>query len=219
MIPTPGHERRTTDPLQESSRADLTPRQLEQTTMFDFGEYYTRGLTYTEFLDRYATDEQRRKWDAFYTHVSLTDPQRETLARFTRDMNVLVLSGAWCGDCVNQCPIFEHFTQVNGRIQIRYFDRDDHPELTKELETCGGARVPSVVFLSEDNYVCGRYGDRTLAKYRQVAAEVTGEACSSGLLAPGDPLTVAVVQDWLNEFERIQLMLRTSGRLRKRHGD
>ena len=27
------------------------------------------------------------------------------------------------------------------------------------------------------------------------------------------------VQEWLDEFERIQLMLRTSGRLRQKHGD
>jgi len=28
-----------------------------------------------------------------------------------------------------------------------------------------------------------------------------------------------VVQDWLNEFERVQWILRTSGRLRKLHND
>ena len=28
-----------------------------------------------------------------------------------------------------------------------------------------------------------------------------------------------ITQDWLNEFERMQLMLRFSGRLRQLHGD
>ena len=32
-------------------------------------------------------------------------------------------------------------------------------------------------------------------------------------------LVPAVVQDWLDEFERIQWMLRTSSRLRQLHGD
>jgi hypothetical protein len=29
----------------------------------------------------------------------------------------------------------------------------------------------------------------------------------------------ATVQDWLDEIERVQLMLRLSGRLRQKHGD
>jgi hypothetical protein len=36
---------------------------------------------------------------------------------------------------------------------------------------------------------------------------------------PGDPLLALVTQDWLNEFERIQWLLRLSPRLRQLHGD
>ena len=83
----------------------------------------------------------------------------------------------------------------------------------------GAARVPSVVFLSEDGHVCGRYGDRTLSKYRQMTADFAGAACPTGLGSPERTLLDAVVQEWLNEFQRIQLMLRTSARLRKLHND
>jgi hypothetical protein len=31
--------------------------------------------------------------------------------------------------------------------------------------------------------------------------------------------TAATLQDWLDEFERVQLMLRLSTRLRQKHGD
>jgi hypothetical protein len=78
--------------------------------------------------------------------------------------------------------------------------------------------VPTVVFLSEDGHVCGRFGDRTLSKYRSMMANHAGPACPSGLAVEGS-LTDAVVQDWLNEFERIHWMLRTSSRLRQLHGD
>ena len=80
--------------------------------------------------------------------------------------------------------------------------------------------MPSVLFLSEDGYPCGRYGDRTLSKYRQMAATQLGAACCRR--ASSVPTTVrsaAVTQEWLDEFERIQWMLRTSGRLRTLHGD
>ena len=133
-------------------------------------------------------------------------------------MKVLVLAGAWCGNCVNQCPIFDRFSAVNPRVQLRLADRDAAPELSGALSTCGGARVPTVVFLSEDGQFCGRYGDRTLSRYRWLVANLQGAGCPTGL-ADESELTRSVVQDWLNEFERIQWMLRTSSRLRQLHRD
>jgi hypothetical protein len=186
--------------------------------MLNIASTFERGLAYAAFLDRYASSEQRRRWDDFYATVKLTGDQLALLQSWTRTMKVLVVAGTWCGDCVNQCPIFEHFATACPRLDIRYFDRDDNPDLTAELQTCGGARVPTVVFLSEDGHVCGRYGDRTLSRYRSVVANLTGAACPTGLFQELS-LTELVVQDWLNEFERIQWMLRTSSRLRQLHGD
>lgn len=186
--------------------------------MIDFGEEFHKGLYYEDFLDRYATPEQRRRWDTAFEHFVLSDVQKELLRSFKREMKVLVLAGTWCGDCVEQCPIFARFAEVTDTIGLRFFDRDDQPVMAKALQICGAARVPAVMFLSEDNYPCGRSGDRTLSKYRKMAADLTGAACPTGL-ARDEELAAAVVQDWLDEFERIQLMLRTSGRLRQKHGD
>jgi thiol-disulfide isomerase/thioredoxin len=186
--------------------------------MLEFGHEFDKGQYYDDFLDRYATPEQRNRWDAVYGRVVLTETQTALLKSFTRDMKVLVLAGTWCGDCVEQCPIFARFAEQTGTIALRFFDRDDQPVMAKALQICGAARVPAVMFLSEDDFPCGRYGDRTLSKYRRMASDLTGAACPTGL-GRDDELTAAVVQDWLDEFERIQLMLRTSGRLRQKHGD
>ena len=135
------------------------------------------------------------------------------------DVAVLCLAGAWCGDCVNQCPIFDHFAAASERIAMRYLDRDTHPGLADELKICGGARVPVLVFLSEDDLEVARFGERTLSKYRQMAADQLGPACPTGIVGPAKDLLEAVIQDWLDIFERVQLILRTSARLRKKHGD
>lgn len=185
----------------------------------NYSALFAAGLPYQQFLEHHGTDEHRRRWQNFYEQVTLTDEQRQLLQSFTRDMKALVLAGAWCGDCVNQCPIFEHFAVATPRIQIRYLDRDAHPEFATELSICGGARVPMVVFLSEDDLPCGRAGDRTLSKYRQMAGSLGGAVCPTGLIPDSEHMTAAVVQEWLNEFERIQWMLRTSSRLRQKHGD
>lgn len=186
----------------------------------DFAAKFPTGLTYDDFLAQYGNADQRARWAAFHASVTLTSAQRDLLAGFRREMKVLCLAGAWCGDCVNQCPIFDHFRRACPLIDSRYFDRDAHPDLAAALSICGGARVPVVVFLSEDGQQVGWYGDRTLSKYRHMAAEQLGAACPSGLVLAGSGgLTAAITQDWLNEFERVQLVLRTSARLRKLHGD
>ncbi len=185
----------------------------------NFHDIFNDGLSYEEFLARYGSDEHQRRWQAVHDKVRLTSAQQELLGSFERQMKVLVSAGAWCGDCVNQCPIFDHFAAANDKIRIRYFDRDDVPDLATAISTCGAPRVPSVLFLSEDDHVCGRYGDRTLSKYRQMVAELAGVACASGIAPPEQSLLESVTQEWLNEFERIQWMLRTSGRLRQLHGD
>lgn len=187
----------------------------------DFAATYLAGFSYQDFLSRYGTDEHRRRWADVHARVTLTPPQRDLLLGFKRHMKLLVMAGAWCGDCVNQCPIFEHFAAAapSGVIETRYVDRDAHAALAAELSVCGAARVPAVLFLSEDDQPIGRYGDRTLSKYRQVAVDQLGPSCPSGIVPPQQSLLDAVVQDWLNEFERLQLMLRTSPRLRQKHGD
>ena len=186
----------------------------------DFAAAFENGLTYSDFLTTHGTADHQQRWAAVHEQVNLTDAQRDVLAGFVRDMKVFVVAGTWCGDCVNQCPIFDQLASVaSGKIDLRFFDRDQHSELADALSTCGAPRVPSALFLSEDNFVCGRYGDRTLAKYRDMAATQLGAACPSGIGGADQSLLDRVTQEWLDEFERIQLMLRLSGRLRKLHND
>lgn len=73
--------------------------------------------------------------------------------------------------------------------------------------------MPVVVFLSEDFQEVSRYGERTLAQYRQLARESLGAACLTGIGGVSAMLD-EIVQNWLDEFERAQLVLRLSPRLR-----
>jgi thiol-disulfide isomerase/thioredoxin len=151
--------------------------------------------------------------------MSLGGEQAALLAGFVRKMPVLCLAGAWCGDCINQCPIFEHFAAAAPVIQVRYIDRDEHADAQRELQINGGNRVPVVVFFSEDGLEVARYGERTLSKYRQMMRDQMGPSCPTGIVLPGDPLPALATQDWLDEFERVQWLLRLSPRLRQMHGD
>lgn len=193
----------------------------------NFASYFDAALSYADFLQKYGTPPQRDNWRAVYDRAKLTAEQQATLSRFKRRMQVLCFAGAWCGDCVDQCPLLQRIAEATETIDLRFVDRDADDALKAEMTLCGGARVPQVVFLDEEGQFVGRYGDRTLAKYRTLVAKldgatgahVPGAACPTGLFGPDDELLAATLADWFREFERIQWMLRTSARLRQKHGD
>lgn len=167
-----------------------------------------------------GTPDQQAKWNAIYEQASLTNEQRTLIGGFSRTMNVLVSSGTWCGDCVQQCPLLARIAEANpDRIHLRFVDRDEHADLAERIKINDGLRVPTALFLAEDFHFLGLLGDRTLTRYRAVAARHLGPACPlPGAPVPPEELA-ATLQDWLDEFERIQLMLRLSPRLRELHGD
>ncbi len=165
---------------------------------------FDAALSYHDFLARHATPDQRSRWDAFHARVTLTPAQTAVLGSFVRRMPVLVLAGAWCGDCVNQCPIFAHFAAAAPSLDLRFLDRDSRPDIAAHLKVCGGQRVPVAAFFSEDFSPVLFYGDRTLSAYRA---------------APLADQIAAVASDWLDQFERVHLILRLSARLRQIHGD
>jgi thiol-disulfide isomerase/thioredoxin len=185
----------------------------------NFFDRFEAGLPMAEFTAKYGSSSHQARWKQTFDAIALTDAQKTLLGAFTREMNVLVLAGVWCGDCSGQCPIFDRFVEAAPRIRVRYIDRDEHADVQRELQVNGGNRVPVAVFYSEDGVEVARYGERTLSKYRQMMRDFAGPSCPVGQSAPGDPLLSQVVQDWLNEFERVQWILRLSPRLRTRHGD
>ena len=180
---------------------------------------FEAGRSYGDYV-RTGTPDQQRNWGAFHAQAGITDSQRSLLAGFTRRMHVVVSSGMWCGDCVQQCPFFDHIEKANpGKIAVRFVDRDEQAGFAGAIRICGGMRVPVVVFANEDFDFVSLLGDRTLTRYRALAARQLGPSCPlPGAAVPADEIA-ATLSDWVGEFERVQLLLRLSTKLRERHGD
>jgi len=180
---------------------------------------FEHALPMSEFLAHYGSEGDRVRWQTVYERVHLTQVQRTLLGRFQRVTNVLVLAGAWCGDCANQCPIFERFAEAAPVLNVRFIDRDEHAGVQQLLQINGGNRVPVVVFFSEDGYEVARHGERQLGQYRTMMAQQLGESFPDDVDVSSESLLTRVMQDWLEEFERVQWLLRLSPRLRQRHRD
>jgi thiol-disulfide isomerase/thioredoxin len=197
---------------QASYHCSMIPTELLQAK-------FEAALSYEDYV-RTGTPEQQRRWNAIYQAAGLSDPQRRLVEAMTRSMRLLVVSGIWCGDCVEQCPLLARIAEANpNRVFLRLLERDQHQDLSQRLRINQGDRVPMALLLAEDCAFCAAFGDRTLARYRALAAQRLGPACPIGLAVPPQEQLVATLQDWLNEIERVQLMLRLSPRLRQKHGD
>ena len=178
---------------------------------------FTAGLPYEQYVASGKPHEQAN-WHAFSERVSLTAAQNELIGGFTRRVNVLCISGTWCGDCVQQVPFLDHIHRANPeRIAVRYLDRDANPDLSIPLKICGGTRVPITLWLNEDWDFLGYMGDRTLSRYRALAAKQLGGACPlPGAPVPPDEIAVQLAE-YVGEFERAHLMLRLSTKMRQRY--
>ena len=158
-------------------------------------------------------------WRKNDSRTKLTSSQITLLGSFVREIKVLVLSGIWCGDCAVQGPMLATIADGSDRIDLRWLDRDAKPELVEHFAINAGHRVPTVLFMAEDYVPVSILGDRTLTRYRSIASRQLGAACDiPGVLVAEDEYN-ATLQEWLNEFERVQLLLRLSARLRQKHGD
>jgi len=152
-------------------------------------------------------------------NIVLPDAQRATIEAFTRRMPVLVYSGVWCGDCVRQGPMFQTLAEANPCIDLRFYEREDGCDLGENLRINGAMKVPVVVFLSEDFYELGRFGDRLLSVYRRMALQQLGPSCETGPIASPANELEAELCEWGDVFERMHLILRLSPHLRERYGD
>lgn len=184
---------------------------------------FETGLEYPAYL-KSGKPDQLESWKHFEQaardHASLTSQQRASLHDFARTIHVLVLSGLWCGDCVAQVPLI-HIIADNRpeRIRVRYLDRDLHLDLAEQVRICGGLRVPTVIFASEDFEFVALAGDKSLSRLRALAAKALGASCPLPTAQVEYDEITATMEDWLREIERVHLTLRLSPKLRQRHGD
>ena len=180
--------------------------------------HFEMALDYDAFL-KGSNPELAQRWiDSANRTPSLTEDQLDRLRGYDREMNVLMYGGAWCGDCARTGPMLKGIVDACGeKVDLRIIDREASEELQDELRILGALRVPVVVFLSEDFWEVGRFGDRVLTVYRAKAARETGRAFKAAILAPG--ALASEMGEWVDIFERMLIMLRLSPPLRRRHGD
>ena len=184
-------------------------------------ECFQRGLAFREFVATGDAQGHRGPWDQRYAQVELDPAQRAMVESFEREMRVLCMTGTWCGDCALQGSAMARIAEANPtRISLRFIPRgEDFAEVVTAVRMNAGFRVPMTFFMAEDFEPVALFGDRTLSRYRSMARKQLPPMDTGATPpAPADPVR-EVLREVLEEFERVQLLLRLSPRLRQMHGD
>ena len=180
--------------------------------------YWEMASEYEAYLQDSDPEKVPRWKDSEGRIPELTAEQLERLQGYDRELNVLFYCGVWCGDCSRQGPMLKKIADACGdKVSVRFIERDASEELQDELRILGALRVPMVVFLSEDFWEVGRFGERTLSVYRSKAAREIGRGADAGILVPN--ARERELAEWVDIFERVLIMLRLAPPLRRRHGD
>jgi hypothetical protein len=182
---------------------------------------FDQGLTYADFVALGDAEGHRMPWDQRYGQLALNDDQATLVGGFTRKIHVLCLTGTWCGDCALQGSAMQRIAEANpDKIDLRFLLRsEEHADLVVKSQINAGFRVPVAWFMAEDFEPVSWFGDRTLSRYRAMARKAIGPEVQATLPPPpADPVR-EVLAEVLEEFERVHLLLRLSGRLREKHGD
>ena len=105
-------------------------------------------------------------------------------------------------------------------IDLRFLLRHErHADLIVKAPINAGFRVPVTWFMAEDFEPAAVFGDRTLSRYRAMARkQLPPDQANVSAPPPADPVR-EVLREVLDLFERVQLMLRLSPRLRQKYGD
>lgn len=178
------------------------------------------ALPYEAFVALGEAEGMRGPWDERYGRLELTDDQRNLVQSWTRPMKVLCLTGRWCGDCALQGSAMQRIAEANSLIELRFIQRDEeHADIVVPSQINAGFRVPVTWWMSEDGEPVYSFGDRSLSRYRSMAGKQLPPNQNPVLAAPpADPVR-EVLNEMIDEFERVHLILRLSPRLRQLHGD
>jgi hypothetical protein len=181
---------------------------------------FDQALPFDDYVALGEPSGHHHQWRERYGRLALDEAQHALLDSFTRPINVLCLTGNWCGDCALQGAAMQRIADGNPtRITLRFIPRcEEHADLIVPNQINGGFRVPVTWFMAEDMEIVSRFGDRTLSRYRSLAQKALGEESNVHAAPPADPVR-EVLREVLAEFERVHLLLRLSPRLRAKHGD
>ena len=109
---------------------------------------FDQAVPYAPFVVSGEPLGHRMQWDQRYSQLELTSDQHNLVASFTRKINILTLTGTWCGDCALQGAALQRLAEANDNITLRFLPKaEEHADLIVKSAINAGFRVPVTWFM------------------------------------------------------------------------
>ena len=149
-------------------------------------EEFEQGLTYEDYKKEMTRNRER--FEANEQTVELSGDDLQFFAQLPQPLNVLVLAEDWCGDVIANLPVLGRLAVGTGKLAIRVFPRDQHPDLMDQYLNGEFRSIPVFVFFDQAFNEIGRWIERP-ARISELMADLRRDVFAR------DPLLAGVAPD------------------------
>lgn len=142
--------------------------------LIDWPTLFETGATYDVWVADGENREHCEQMEADLRRLVLEPPVEAFISALPRPVHVAAIAEDWCGDVVRHVPVLQRLAEAAPNLHVRYFSREQNPELFARFLTFGGESIPKFVFLSEHFIECGQWGPMPEACKELIAR---GKAC------------------------------------------
>jgi hypothetical protein len=122
-------------------------------------ERFDTGLTYDQYKAQMT--QNRERLEANERGLQVDPDDLAAFKRLPRPLDVLVLAEDWCGDVIANLPIIGRLAADSGKLNLRVFPRDQHPDIMDQYLLRGQFKsIPVFVFFDDDFHELGRFVER-----------------------------------------------------------
>jgi hypothetical protein len=180
------------------------PLCIEEEQMSVTRERFAQGISYDAFRAQMTRNQER--FDSNERRLEVDADELAVFKRLPRPVPVLVLAEDWCGDVIDNLPILGRLAAESGKLDVRIFLRDQHPDLMDQYLNKGQFRsIPTYVFFDDQFKEIGRFIERpdsVTERRARLRRELFAQHPEFG--SPDTPV------DQLPEEIRVQIMQETT---------
>jgi hypothetical protein len=155
-------------------------------------ERFEQGMTYAEYKAQMTRNRERLEENE--RTVELAPDDIAFFANLPETLNVLVITEDWCGDAIANVPILGRLAAESGKLNLRFFLRDQNPDLMDQYLNQGIHRsIPVFAFFDAQFHPIGHWIERpaaiTAMQEKMLANLYATDPAFAGI-APGTSLAV-----------------------------
>lgn len=121
-------------------------------------EQWEQGLTYEDY--KASMTRNRERLEANEQTVELPAADLAFFTQLPQLLPVLVLAEDWCGDVIANLPVLARLAAESGKLSLRIFPRDQHPEIMDQYLNNGHRSIPVFAFFDEQFKPIGHWIER-----------------------------------------------------------